>query len=120
MEKYTTRVIQRGATAHASLAALGVKLQEIDFLAPVRTLVQISQKVIDYTPFEKLSDCFIGILAGAKGIHDINRLLREDVALQAAFGRTACAEQSTIQDTLDACTAQTVTQMEAATTQIFR
>jgi signal transduction histidine kinase len=47
MEKYTTRVIQRDATAHASLAALGVKLQEIDFLAPVRTLVRISQKVID-------------------------------------------------------------------------
>jgi hypothetical protein len=120
MEKYTTRVTQRDATPHAGLAALGVKLQEIDLLAPVRTLVQIAQKVIDYTPFEKLSDCFIGILAGAKGIHDIHRVLREDVALQAAFGRTACAEQSTIQDTLDACNAQTVTQMEAATTQIFR
>jgi hypothetical protein len=120
MKKCTTRVTQRDATAHASLAALGVKLQEIDLLAPVRTLVHITQKVIDYTPFEKLSDCFIGILAGAKGIHDINRVLREDAALQAAFGRSACAEQSTIQDTLDACTVETVPQMEAATTQIFR
>jgi hypothetical protein len=120
MKKCTTCVTQNDATAHASLAALGVKLQEIDLLAPIRTLVQISQKVIDYTPFEKLSDCFIGILAGAKGIRDINRLLREDPALQAAFGRRACAEQSTIQDTLDVCTAPTVTQMEAATTQIFR
>jgi hypothetical protein len=46
--------------------------------------------------------------------------LRADPALQAAFGRTACAEQSVIQDTLDACTAANVTQMEQAITRIYR
>lgn len=120
MEKSTASRTESRATAHASLAALGVKLQEIDLLAPIRALVHVPQKTVDYTPFDKLTDCFIGILAGAKGIHDINRVLREDPALQAAFGRTACAEQSTIQDTLDACTSLSVAQMEAAVTQIFR
>jgi hypothetical protein len=120
MEKFIRNVTQSDATAHASLAVLGVKLQEIDLLAPIRTLVHIPQKVIDYTPFEKLSDCFIGFLAGAKGISDIERVLRECPALQAAFGRTACAEQSTIQDTLDACTSLTTLQMAGAMKQIFR
>jgi hypothetical protein len=120
MTKFTAIPAESRATPHASLAALGVKLREIDLLAPIRTLVTVPQKSVTYTPFDKLSDCFIGILAGAKGIHDINRLLRDDPALQAAFGREACAEQSTIQDTLDAGTSLTVAQMETATTQIFR
>jgi hypothetical protein len=75
---------------------------------------------VKYTPFQKLYDCFIGILAGAQGIVEINDRLRADPALQAAFGRTACAEQSVIQDTLDACTATTVAQMEQALETIFR
>jgi hypothetical protein len=53
-------------------------------------------------------------MAGVKGIADINQVLRADPALQAAFGRTACAEQSTLQDTLGACTQETIAQMEAA------
>jgi hypothetical protein len=108
------------STAHASLAALGVKLRQLDFLAPLREGVQIAQKTVKYSPFEKLTDCFIGILAGAHGIVEINEGLRADPALQAAFGRTACAEQSVIQDTLDACTAANVTQLEQAIDQIFR
>lgn len=120
MRKFTAIPTESRATPHASLAALGIKLREIDLLAPIRTLVDIHQKTVAYTPFDKLSDCFIGILAGAKGIQDINRVLREDPALQAAFGRAACAEQSTIQDTLDACMSCSVAQMEAAMTQIFR
>src|SRR5438094_8377168 len=108
------------ATPRASLAALGVKLRDLDLFAPIRAHVQVPQKTVRYTPTEKLYDCFIGILAGAKGIADINRVLRADPALQAAFGRTACAEQSTLQDTLDACTPKTIAQMEAATDQVFR
>lgn len=108
------------STAHASLAALGVKLRQLDFLAPLREGVQIAQKRVKFTPFEKLTDCFIGILAGAHGIVEINEGLRADPALQAAFGRRACAEQSVIQDTLDACTATNVSQLEQAIDQIFR
>jgi hypothetical protein len=108
------------ATAHASLAALGVKLRTLDLFAPIRSRVQIPQKTVDYTPIEKLYDCFVGILAGAQGIADINRVLRADPALQAAFGRAACAEQSTIQDTLDACNSLSVAQMEEAMNAIFR
>jgi hypothetical protein len=120
MKKSTACDVESRATAHACLAALGVKLQEIDLLAPIRTLVHIPQKKVEYTPFEKLFDCVIGILAGAQGIQEINSVLRADPALQAAFGRHACAEQSTLQDTLDASTSLSVAQMAAAMTQIYR
>lgn len=120
MEQCTASAPVRRATPHASLAALGVTLRQLDLLAPLREEVKIAQKAVKYTPFEKLSDCFIGILAGAHGIVEINEGLRADPALQAAFGRTACAEQSVIQDTLDACTATNVTQMEQAIERIFR
>lgn len=63
---------------------------------------------------------FIAILAGAHGLVEVNTRLRADPALQRAFGRNACAEQSVIQETLDACSPENVTQMEQALTTIYR
>jgi hypothetical protein len=120
MAKSTASVTERRATPHATLAALGVHLTKLDLFAPVRLLVQVAQKTVRYTPTDKLYDLFIGILAGAHGVADINRVLRADPALQAAFGRQGCAEQSTLQDTLDAATSSTVAEMEAAFLQILR
>ena len=111
--------IRRG-TAHASLVALGLKLQQLDFWAPLREQVKIAQKTVRYTPIEKLTDLFIALLAGARGIAAINEGLRTDPALQRAFGRAGCAEQSVIQETLDACTAANVQQLQAALNQLYR
>jgi hypothetical protein len=107
------------STAHASLAALGVHLRQLDLFGPIHEQVRIPQKTVRYTPTDKLYDAFIALLAGAHGLVEINGRLRPDAALQAAFGRTACAEQSVVQDTLDACTEGTVQQMEAAWNLIF-
>ena len=108
------------STAHASLAALGVRLRQLDLFGPVRERVRVPQKTVRHTPADKLYDALIALLAGAHGLVEINHLLRADPALQAAFGRPACAEQSVVQDTLDACTAENVTQLEAALTAIYR
>lgn len=107
-------------TGCASLAALGIKLRRLDLLAPIRQLVQIPQKTVKDTPFEKLTDAFISILAGAGGLGEINTHVRSDRGLQRAFGRSRCAEQSVVQETLSACTAETVKQMEQAMQQIYR
>jgi hypothetical protein len=104
------------STAHASLAALGVHLRHLDLFGPIREQVHIAQKTVRYTPTDKLYDAFIALLAGAQGLVEINGRLRPDPALQAAFGRTACAEQSVVHDTLDACPEATVQQLEAAWT----
>ena len=107
-------------TGHASLAALGTQLRRREFFAPVAAMVRVPQKTIRYAPADKLYDLWIGILAGIQGIGEINRVLRADPALQRAFGRTACAEQSVIQDTLNACTPENVAQLAEAVAAIFR
>jgi hypothetical protein len=108
------------STPQATLVALGLKVRQLDLFRPIRELVHIKQKTVRYTPIDKLYDAWIAILAGAQGLVEVNTRLRSDPMLQAAFGRTACAEQSVIQDTLDACDATTVQQMEQALTTIFQ
>jgi len=104
----------------ASLAALGVKLRQLDLFGPIRTEVQIRQKTVKHTPVDKLYDAFISLLSGAHGLVEINTRLRADPALQAAFGRKACAEQSVAQETLSACTAEHVTQVQHALDVIYQ
>lgn len=104
----------------ASLAAIGVQIQHLDLFAPIRQTVAIAQKTVKYTPQDKLYDALITILAGAHGIVEVNTRLRADLALQRAFGRTGCAEQSVVQETLDHATSQNVTEMQQALTTIYR
>ena len=104
----------------ATLAAIGVQLQHLNLFAPIRQTVQIAQKTVKYTPADKLYDAFITMLAGAHGIIEVNTRLRADPALQRAFGRSGCAEQSVVQETLDHATPENVTQMAQALTTIFR
>ncbi len=107
-------------TGCASLAALGVKLRELKLFEPIEHQVQIAQKTIKDKPTDKLSDALISMLAGAHGLVEINTRLRADAARPRAFGRSRCAEQSVVQDTLNACTAENVEQMEQALDTIYR
>jgi hypothetical protein len=107
-------------TPAASLAALGVVLEQRKVFEPIRAQVQIEQKTVKHTPLDKLYDSFITRLSGAHGLGEINTLLRADPALQRAFGRKRCAEQSVVQQTLDACTPVQVAQMEQARDEIYR
>ena len=114
------RDVKCSFSAHASLCAVGVMIQKLKLFAPIVAKVKIAQKIVKYSPVEKLLDGYIAILAGVHGIVEINKRLRADPGLQLAFGRTGCAEQSVVQDTLDACSAENVTQMHQAMDTIFR
>lgn len=107
-------------TPRATLAALGVKLRSLKLFDVISDHVKIRQKTVKHTPIEKLTDAFITILSGAHGLVEINTRLRSDIALQRAFGRRDCAEQSVVQETLDACTPENVIQMQRALDDIFR
>lgn len=107
-------------SARAGLAALGVKVRQQQIFGPIGEQVQIKQKTVKYTPLEKLYDGFIAILAGAHGLVEINKRVRSDPGLQAAFGRQACAEQSVVQATLDACTPENVQQMQNALDETYQ
>ena len=112
--------VQRVFTAHATLAAIGVKVRQLRLLKPIFQKVKSVQKKVKYTSVEKLVDGLIAMLAGAHGLVEINKRVRPDAGLQRAFGRSGCAEQSVVQDTLDACTAETVEQMQQAVATIYR
>ncbi|RPI78446.1 MAG: transposase [Chloroflexi bacterium] len=107
-------------SSHASLAAIGRKVKKLKVFEPIEQKVKIAQKTVKYNPAEKLLDGFITLLSGAQGMVEVNKRLKADTGLQRAFGRTGCAEQSVVQDTLDACTAENVTQMHQAMAVIFR
>jgi hypothetical protein len=75
---------------------------------------QIPQKNVIHAPWEKLLDAFILMCAGGTAMSPCENIIRPDIALQQAFGRRFSASSSQIQDTLDACTPETVTDLQQA------
>lgn len=120
MSKSTTPTTAYHFSARATLAAIGIYLRRLNLFGPVRDHVHIAQKTVKHTPIQKVYDAFVTILAGAHGLVEINKRLRADPGLQAAFGRQACAEQSVVQETLDACTDANVAQLHQAMDTIYR
>ena len=82
--------------------------------------IDIKQKVLHYTPVEKLYTAWIALLAGARALVEINKRLRADRALMRAFGLTQVPDQSTVQATLNACTDTNVAESHAAFLALFR
>jgi len=115
-----SKEVKQHFTARATLAALGMKIRQKKMFEPIKHKVKIGQKTVKYTPTEKLIDAEIAILSGVHGMVEINKRVRPDRGLQAAFGRDGCAEQSVVQDTLDACTVENVAQMQEALDLIYR
>jgi hypothetical protein len=93
---------------------------KLKLFEPIAQTVKIAQKTVKYRPSEKLMDAFISLLAGVQGLVEINKRLKADPGLQRAFGRMGCAEQSVVQDTLDACNGENVVQIHQAMESIFR
>ena len=111
---------QYAYTSVLPLTAIGAKIRKMKLFEPIEREVKIQQKIVKHRPVDKLMDGYIAILAGAQGMVEVNKRVRAERAVQVAFGRKSCAEQSVIQDTLDACTEQNVSEMHRAMEQIFR
>jgi hypothetical protein len=109
-----------GFSGHASLAAVGLWMQEKGIWDKVEAEVLIKQKTLIHTPQEKLKDVLINILSGGQGIVEINQRVRSDKALQVAFGRKSCAEQSVTSTTLNACHEINVEQMQSVLCKIYQ
>ena len=120
MSKSTTDRKRCHFTARATLVAIGQKMRLLGIFKPIKARVKIAQKVIHYTPAQKLLDGLINVLAGGRGLVEVNKRVRADRALQRAFGRHGCAEQSVISDTLDTASPENVKQMQAAMTEIYQ
>ncbi len=92
MSKFSKTAAVPGTTQHtprATLAAVGLKVSQLQLLAPVHEQVHMAQKVVKHTPSQKLCDVrssatsealrrqklcdgFLAILAGAHGLVEIN------------------------------------------------
>jgi hypothetical protein len=116
MSKHTSQHF----SPRASLCTLGPKIRSLKLFDTISNHVFIKQKTIKHKPVDKLLDAFIVILAGAHGLCEINTRLRSDPALQRAFGRSGCAEQSVVQETLNACSETNISQMRQAFNEILR
>lgn len=62
-------------STHASLAALGRKVNQPIVFAPIVPKVQIAQKTVKYSPAEKLMDAFITLMVCSQGKIEINKQL---------------------------------------------
>lgn len=105
--------------AFVPLAALGYCLTGCDVFAPLSG-VHLPLKTVDHTPQQKLQDLLVSILAGCQCIQQIETRLRPEQALARAWRRQRFASQSSIADTLNAFTPETVGQLRGALTQISR
>jgi hypothetical protein len=90
MQHHTTTTSSRTwyQSAHASLCLLGMYLRQRGFFDPLEAHVKIEQKVLKYTPVQKLEMFFVGLLAGAKAVSYTATTVRVDPALVKAL-RTA-------------------------------
>lgn len=120
MAEYTIKDQESQFTSRATLIGLGVRIERLGIMKTIGQQVKIKQKTVKDSPLEKITDALATILAGGKGLVEANKRVRSDRALQRAFGRERCAEQSVISETLDACDASNVEQMAAALREIYQ
>ena len=107
-------------TSAIPLVAIGTRIRELKMFEPIEKRVQIAQKTVKHRPVDKLMDAYIALLSGAQGMVEVNKRVRAERALQIAFGRKGCAEQSVVQGTLDACNSKNVEGMENAIDKIYQ
>ncbi len=121
MHQHNTVVSQQKwyDSAHASLCVLGTYLRQIGFFEPLERRVPIEQKVLKYTPIQKLEMLFVGLLAGIQAVSHTATTIRVDMALTAAFGLPGCADHSVLADTLDAARDADVADLGAAIAELF-
>lgn len=102
------------------MGLIGKLAQKMGIWGPVKENVKIQQKIIRYTPDEKLKGAWINMLSGGRRTVEINQTVRSDEGVQCVFGLRGCADQSNVSRTLSACTNDTILQMRKAIETVFR
>ncbi len=77
----------------ASLAIVGMNIQQMGIWDMIGHQVKIQQKTVTHTPLQKLQDAFVNIMAGGQRIVEVNQRVKPDATLSAAFGQEGCADQ---------------------------
>lgn len=107
-------------TSHGPLIAVAAWMRCHKIWPIIAENIVLPQKTVCYTPQQKLLAILVTILTGAHGLVEANTRLAPDEPLWQAFGLPGCPDQSTLNRTLAACTAETVASMRACLTTIYR
>jgi hypothetical protein len=106
-------------TQYAPLAALFAHYQHKQHLQPLQQVL-FEGKTREFTPLDKLLQVFISILAGCETLSEVNPKLKAEGSLAQACGWPHFADQSSLSRSLDQLSQKQSTQLQAATTQIWR
>ena len=97
-------------TQYAPLAVLLAHYQQNQTLKPLNQ-VEIKMKTHDFTPFDKLGQALVSILAGCQTLFEVNSRLKHERYLAQAAGWPRFADQSTLSRVLDALTLMNIEQL---------
>lgn len=106
-------------TQYAPLAALLAHYQQNQVLKPLGE-VKIMMKSRDFTPYDKLLQVLISILAGCQTLAEVNQKLKSEKWLAQAGGWSHFVDQSGLSRVLDALTLMNIEQLRQAETKIWR
>jgi hypothetical protein len=107
-------------SSHGSLIVVAAWEKRNAIWAGVEANVVIPQKTVIYRPTDKLRAVFVAILAGAHGLVEVNTRFRADNGLRVAFDLPGWPDQSTLSETLSACTPEAVTAMRTCLRTIYQ
>ena len=105
-------------TQYAPLAALLVHYQQNQVFKPLHE-IEIVMKSRDFTPYDKLEQVVVSILAGCHTLSEVNQKLKPELGLALAGGWSRFADQSGLSRTLDSLTLMNSEQLRRAETQIW-
>jgi len=106
-------------TKYAPLAALSMLYQAEKRLQPLDK-VKIAMKTRDFSPVDKLCQVLISILAGCETISEVNSKLKPELGLAQIWQWERFADQSCLQETLDALTLMNIGELRDAVRAIWR
>ncbi|MAU01741.1 MAG: hypothetical protein CL608_31770 [Anaerolineaceae bacterium] len=105
-------------TQYAPLAALLAHYQQNQVFKPLHGM-QFAMKSRDFTPYDKLEQVMVSILAGCQTLSEVNQKLKPEWRLALAGGWSRFADQSGLSRTLDALTLMNIEQLRQAGTEIW-
>lgn len=106
-------------TQYAPLAALLAHYQQNQVFKPLHH-VHVGMKSRDFTPYDKLEQVIVSILAGCQTLSEVNQKLKPERSLAWVGGWSSFADQSGLSRTLDTLTLMNIEQMRQAGTEIWR
>jgi hypothetical protein len=104
---------RKSSMASVPLAVFGYALRRAEVLQPLQQF-DLPIKALTHTASEKIIEALVLILAGGRATSQVDVLLRPNRLLARAWGQDEFAQQSTLADTLDAMTSESVDQLRTA------